>query len=91
MKKDAAKCGVLSFLAGNSQKMVLNMISTGAMIKFGRVYENLMIYIKPTNIKIRRRMIEIVSQITKFDDAKCEQILEECDWHIPNIIEKYNL
>ena len=77
--------------AGNSQKMVMNMISTGAMIKFGRVYENLMIYIKPTNVKIRRRMIEIVSQITKFDDAKCEQILEECNWEIPAVIEKYNL
>jgi len=77
--------------AGNAQKMILNMISTGAMIKYGRVYENMMIYLKPTNIKLRRRMIEIVSQITHFDDAKCEQVLEECGWHIPNIIEKYNL
>ncbi len=77
--------------AGNSQKMVLNMISTGAMIKFGRVYENLMIYIKPTNIKLRQRMIEIVSQITGFDDAKSEKVLEDCAWHIPNIIEKYDL
>lgn len=77
--------------AGNSQKMVLNMISTGAMIKFGRVYENLLIYIQPKNIKIRRRMIEIVSQITKFDDEKCEKILEECNWEIPAVIEKYNL
>ncbi len=77
--------------AGNAQKMVLNMISTGAMIKYGRVYENLLIYIQPKNIKIRRRMIEIVSQITKFDDEKCEQLLEECNWSIPDLIEKYNL
>lgn len=75
--------------AGNAQKMILNMISTGAMIKYGRVYENMMIYLKPTNIKLRKRMIGIVSEIVKADAVKSEQILEECNWDIPTVVEKY--
>ena len=39
--------------------MVLNMISTGAMVKTGKVYENLMVNLRPTNAKLRRRMVDI--------------------------------
>lgn len=63
--------------AGNAQKMVLNMISTCAMIKTGKVYENLMINLRPTNKKLRIRMIGIVRDIAEVDEATAEKALEE--------------
>ncbi len=54
--------------AGNAQKMVLNMISTCAMVKTGKVYENLMVNLRPTNAKLRRRMIGIVRDIANADE-----------------------
>ena len=49
--------------AGNAQKMVLNMISTCAMVKTGKVCENLMVNLRPTNQKLRKRMIGIVRDL----------------------------
>jgi len=68
--------------AGNVQKMVLNMISTGAMVRSGHVYENLMINLKPTNIKLRARVIRIVSQITGYDEESSIGLLERSNWVI---------
>ena len=48
-----ALTGSTRLKAGNAQKMILNMLSTGAMVRSGHVYENLMINLKPTNIKLR--------------------------------------
>lgn len=50
--------------AGTSQKMVLNMITTTAMIKIGKVYSNLMVNIQPTNEKLLDRAIRLVMQAT---------------------------
>lgn len=47
--------------AGTAQKMILNMISTAAMIRLGLVYDNLMINVSPANAKLRRRAAQIVS------------------------------
>ena len=49
--------------AGNAQKMVLNMISTCAMVKTGKVCENLMVNLRPTNRKLRERMVGIVRDL----------------------------
>ena len=70
--------------AGTAQKMILNMISTGVMIKLGNVYENLMINLKPSNIKLRKRMIGILHDITDKDECECEKLLEAHDWNIRN-------
>lgn len=75
--------------AGNAQKMVLNMISTGAMVKTGKVYENLMINLRPTNIKLRGRMIGIVSDILGTDADESERLLEENEFVIRKAIEAY--
>lgn len=75
--------------AGNAQKMVLNMITTCAMIKTGKVYENFMINLKPTNIKLRQRMIGIVSDICKVEKAKAEEILEANDFSIRSVVDNY--
>ena len=68
--------------AGTAHKLVLNAISTGAMIKQGYVYENLMINLKPSNIKLRKRVISIVEDITKLPTEECERLLEENEWNI---------
>lgn len=75
--------------AGNAQKMVMNMISTAAMIKTGKVYENMMINLKPTNKKLRERMIGIVCEITGLGHSDSEALLESADFSIPAAIENY--
>lgn len=75
--------------AGNAQKMVLNMITTCSMIKTGKVYENFMINLKPTNIKLKARMIGIVSQICLVDNEKAEKLLEENEFSLPKAIKAY--
>jgi N-acetylmuramic acid 6-phosphate etherase len=55
--------------AGTSQKLVLNMISTGAMVQLGKVYGNLMVDLVPTNAKLARRAQSIVAAATGVDAA----------------------
>ena len=51
--------------AGTAQKMILNMLSTGSMIKIGKTYENYMIDLKAVNEKLKDRAIRIVAQIAE--------------------------
>lgn len=74
--------------AGTAQKIILNMLSTAAMVKCGYVYENLMINLKPTNKKLRRRMIGIVTEILGCSPEKAEMLLEENNWNIRLAAEK---
>lgn len=76
--------------AGNAQKMVMNMITTSVMIKLGKVYENMMINLKPTNIKLRDRMVRIVLEIIpEISYAEAEKLLEDNGFFIPAAIEAY--
>ena len=75
--------------AGSSHKMILNMISTCVMVKLGHVYENLMINLKPSNIKLRDRMIRIVVDITSLPYEKSEELLESNDFVIRKAIDSY--
>ena len=68
--------------AGSAHKMVLNMISTAVMIKLGHVYENMMINLRPSNVKLRDRMIRILCEITKLSYDECEKILEENEFNL---------
>ena len=72
--------------AGNAQKMVLNMITTAAMVRSGYVYENLMINLKPSNIKLRKRVISIVREITDLEEDTAVALLERGDWRIKEAI-----
>lgn len=47
--------------AGTAQKMVLNLLSTCSMVRMGKVYENLMVDLQPTNEKLRERAVSIIS------------------------------
>lgn len=73
--------------AGNAQKMVLNMITTCAMIKTGKVYENVMINLRPTNAKLRRRMIGIVEDLGGVGADEAERLLEENGFRLRPAIE----
>ena len=73
--------------AGSAQKFILNMISTSVMIKCGYVYENLMINLRPTNIKLTRRMLFIVSDILGVSEEEAESLLEENDWSIRKVVD----
>lgn len=67
--------------AGTSQKIVLNMISTSIMIKSGKVYDNLMVDVKPTNEKLKLRAESIVMKVTNADKEKAKKALEESEWN----------
>ena len=73
--------------AGSAHKMVLNMISTCVMIKMGNVYQNLMINVKPTNIKLRKRVISIVCEILGCNEDEAVRMLETHDWSIRETVE----
>ena len=72
--------------AGTAQKMVLNMLSTGAMIKIGKTYENFMIDLMPTNEKLKDRAIRIVSEIAGVNISTALETLMDSDWKVKTAI-----
>ena len=72
--------------AGTAQKMVLNMLTTGAMIKIGKTYENFMIDLLPTNEKLKDRAIRIVKQLADVNASTALKTLLECDWKVKSAI-----
>ncbi|KAA8672816.1 N-acetylmuramic acid 6-phosphate etherase [Pantoea dispersa] len=72
--------------AGTAQKLVLNMLTTGAMIRSGKVYGNLMVDVEATNQKLVQRQINIVKQATECDDARAQQALAACGGHCKTAI-----
>lgn len=73
--------------AGTAQKLVLNMLSTSLMIKLGYVYENLMINLRPTNQKLKKRMTGIICEIAETDEACAVAALESAGWKIRDALE----
>lgn len=61
--------------AGTAQKMVLNMLSTGTMIKLGKVYGNLMIDVRPTNEKLVQRAKNIIKTCTECSEDEAYDLL----------------
>ena len=68
--------------AGSAHKMVLNMISTAVMVRLGHVYENMMINLRPSNVKLRDRMIRILCEITELSYDRCEKLLDENEFSL---------
>ncbi len=77
--------------AGTAQKMILNMLSTGAMIKIGKTYENFMIDLQAVNEKLKDRAIRIVAQIAKVSHSEALSALLKADWEIKTAIVAINL
>jgi N-acetylmuramic acid 6-phosphate etherase len=63
--------------AGTAQKAVLNLISTGIMLRLGRVYRGMMVNMPPTNAKLKRRAESMVARIAGCSEAKAADALEE--------------
>lgn len=72
--------------AGTAQKLILNMLTTGAMIKTGKVYGNLMVDVEATNKKLIERQINIVMQATSCDRDTAERALSESSRHCKTAI-----
>ena len=68
--------------AGTAQKIVLNTLTTCAMTKTGKVYENMMINLSPSNEKLKNRVIRIVTEILSCDDTEAIARLEKNEWNI---------
>lgn len=68
--------------SGTAQKLVLNMLTTTAMIRMGKVYENMMIDFRITNKKLSERSKRIVMKITGVSYKKAEKYLKESDGHV---------
>ena len=73
--------------AGTAQKIVLNAITTCAMAKTGKVYENMMINLSPSNEKLKKRVIRIVTEILSCDEAEAISRLEANNWNIRSAVE----
>ncbi|MDO4538315.1 MAG: N-acetylmuramic acid 6-phosphate etherase [Coriobacteriales bacterium] len=68
--------------AGTAQKMVLNMISTGAMVRIGKVYQNLMVDVQQTNEKLRLRARHIVCEACACSAERAEKSLREAQGNV---------
>jgi N-acetylmuramic acid 6-phosphate etherase len=65
--------------AGTAQKMVLNMLSTTAMIQMGKVYGNLMVNVQATNRKLRKRTLRIIQEATGADEETARRCGQEAE------------
>lgn len=74
--KEEAIAGSTRMKCGTAQKMILNMLSTGSMVKIGKTYQNYMIDVKATNEKLKNRAINIVSELTNTTTQKALETLE---------------
>ncbi|CZF80618.1 N-acetylmuramic acid 6-phosphate etherase [Grimontia celer] len=72
--------------AGTAQKLVLNMLTTGAMIRSGKVYGNLMVDVEATNAKLVQRQINIVVEATGVGADEAEVALQACGRHCKTAI-----
>jgi N-acetylmuramic acid 6-phosphate etherase len=65
--------------AGTATKMVLNMLSTGAMVRLGKVYENLMVDLAVTNRKLEARALRMLSALAKVSPTEAQDLLKKAD------------
>lgn len=63
--------------AGTATKMALNILSTGVMVRLGKVYGNRMVDVAVTNRKLRDRALRILEDLTQLGRSQCEQLLDE--------------
>lgn len=68
--------------AGTAQKLVLNMLTSGAMIQLGKTYENLMVDVQPTNQKLKERACRIVAALAEVSTQQAEQTLRQTNFQV---------
>jgi N-acetylmuramic acid 6-phosphate etherase len=72
--------------AGTAQKVVLNLISSGIMLRLGRVYRGMMVNMQTTNAKLKRRAAAMVAQIAHCDPHQAAHALQEADGEIKTAV-----
>ncbi len=72
--------------AGTAQKLVLNMLTTGAMIRTGKVFGNLMVDVEATNAKLIQRQKNIVVEATGCSESQAAEALTQCNNHCKTAI-----
>ena len=72
--------------AGTSQKLVLNMISTAAMVRTGKAFSNLMVDVAPSNVKLADRVVRIIGEATGCDEAAARAAADAADGHAKTAI-----
>lgn len=72
--------------AGTATKMVLNMISTGAMVRLGKTFGNLMVDLKATNTKLKARSNRIVRMLTGLGPNEADTLLGECNGEVKTAV-----
>jgi N-acetylmuramic acid 6-phosphate etherase len=75
--------------AGTATKLVLNMLTTGAMVLLGKTYGNLMVDLKATNAKLVIRTRRIVAELTGLSEAEAEQQLARCGGELKTAVVAY--
>jgi N-acetylmuramic acid 6-phosphate etherase len=73
-----AVTGSTRLKAGTATKLVLNTFSTALAVRLGRTYGNLMVDMRPTNAKLRGRVLEVLIQATGADERECAVALDAC-------------
>jgi len=68
--------------AGTATKLLLNLFTTLSMVRLGKVLGNLMVDVRPSNSKLRRRAARIVSELTGADESAARAALERSGWNI---------
>jgi len=77
--------------AGTATKMVLNMLSTGAMVGLGKTFGNLMVDLQATNTKLTERMKRIVCDLTDLSPEQASDLLNRCGGELKTAIVSYRL
>lgn len=77
--------------SGTATKMVLNMLTTGTMIRLGKTYGNLMVDLRATNTKLKIRSRRIVGQLTGLDEAASDRLLADCYGEVKTAIVVHRL
>ena len=72
--------------SGTAQKLVLNMITTAAMVRLGKVYENMMVDLRRTSEKLVERGIRTVMMVTGVEYEEADDVLDRCDGHVKTAI-----
>jgi N-acetylmuramic acid 6-phosphate etherase len=72
--------------SGTAQKLVLNMLTTAAMVKLGKIYENMMVDLQLTNAKLVERAKRIIMMITNVEYETAAEFLKKSDGHVKTAV-----
>jgi N-acetylmuramic acid 6-phosphate etherase len=72
--------------AGTATKMVLNMLSTGAMVRLGKTHGNLMVDVRANSQKLRQRAVRLVRRLAEVDGDRASELLAACGFEVKTAV-----